>query len=175
MRLEIFGREAIGQRGEISRRLVEPHPAEQFAELLRLFHPRRLPRHLGDEVGFLPQPRREFAGQFFGGLGIRRAERDDEFARVGEMLLVKFQALHRRLVRRQQVEHVHVEAQPHEAERDSHEEQSPPPAFQKGTHGDKNPSTVSPVLEFSSRQPPSGFCSNLKYFGNGFPSSAAGK
>ena len=128
---ELVGRETVGERGEIGGRLVEPQPAEQFAELFGMFHPRRLPGDFGDEIGFLPQTRGEFAGQFFRGVGIRRAQRHHQFAGVGEMLLVKFQPLHRRLVRRQQIEHVHVEAQPREAEADGHEQQAPTTSVSK--------------------------------------------
>ena len=99
-----------------------------------MFHPRRLPGHLRDQIGLLPQTLRQCARQSFRLVGVRRAEGDDQFAGVGEMLLVKFQALDRRLVRRQQVEDVHVEAQPPRAEANRHHEQRPPPAFEKSAH-----------------------------------------
>src|ERR1017187_6526252 len=91
------------------------------------------------------------------------------------MLLIKFQTLKRWLVRRQQIEDVHVEAQPRQTEADGDDEQQPPPAVQKGPHGDKNPSTVSPVREFSKRQPPSVLLSKRSCFGKGFPASAVGR
>ena len=174
-RLELVGRELVGQRGKISGRLVEPQPAEQFAELIGSFQPRRLPRHFGDEIGFLPQTRRQFASEPLRPVGIWCAECDNQFAGVGEVLLVKFQALDGWLVRRQQVEDVHVKAQPRQAEADRHDEQRPPPAFQKVNHGERKPSKVSPVREFSSRQPPSGLRSKRNGSGSGFPASAVGR
>jgi hypothetical protein len=47
------------------------------------------------------------------------------------MFLVKLQTLDCRLVRRQQIEDVHIKPEPAQSEADRHNEQGPPPAFQK--------------------------------------------
>ena len=77
-----------------------------------MFHPRRLPGDRGDQVRLLPQTGGQRVRQPLGPFGVRGAEGDDQFPRVGEMLLVKFQSLDRRFVRRQQVEDVHVKPEP---------------------------------------------------------------
>ncbi len=55
----------------------------------------------------------------FGGFRIRRLDGDDEFARVGEMLLVNFQSLDGGNIRRQQIENFDVKMQSRESERQS--------------------------------------------------------
>ena len=162
----------VGEGGERFRRLIEPQAAEQFGHLTRIFHPRRLPGHRGDQVRLLSQAGRQRIRQPLGPFGVRGAEGDDQFPRVGEMLLVKFQSLDRRFVRRQQVEDVHVKPEPAQSEADRHREQGPPPAFQEQTHGARKPSKVSPERVFSSRQPPSGLRSKRNGSGSGSPARA---
>ena len=121
--LEVAGRQPVGQGAERLRRLVEPQAGDQFRHLRRLLHPGRLPGHAGDQVRLLPQPGRQRACQPFRLLGLRRPNGDDEFPGVGKMLLVELQALHRRLVGRQQVEHLDINAHPPPADRGRHGQQ----------------------------------------------------
>ena len=58
-------------------------------------------------------------GGVFGGVRVRRADGDDEFARIGEMLLIHFEPLDGGDARGQQVEHVDVEMQPGQPQRQS--------------------------------------------------------
>ena len=78
-----------------------------------LLQPRRLPRHAGDQIGLrrevFPASAPANCSRFF---RINRPHGDDEFPGVGEMFLVNFQPLHGRLFRRQQIQNLHIEAQP---------------------------------------------------------------
>ena len=123
--LQLAGRQPVGQRAESFRRLVEPQAAEQFGHLRRVFHPGRLPGHARDQVRLLPQAGGQRARQPLRPFGLRGAEGDHQFPGVGEMLLVKLQALHRRLIGRQQIEDIHVKAEPPQPEADRHEQQAP--------------------------------------------------
>ena len=64
---------------------------------------------------------------FFRRIRILRLDGDDEFARVGKMLLIKFQALHHLQVRREKIEHLDIEVQSRNAHRDWHQQEKPRP------------------------------------------------
>ena len=175
-RFELVGREAIGQRGKLCRRLIEPQPAEQFAELFRMFHPRRLPRDFFDQIGLLPQPRRQFACQSLRRVGVRRAERDNQFARVREMLLVKFQSLDGRLVRRaagrgrpRQNAAAH-RPRPTATMSNTHHQR-----FKKTLTVRESPPSFHRCGNFPAASCRPACCSKCNGVGSGFPASAAGK
>ena len=87
----------------------------------------------------------------FGSFAVRRLDGDDEFARVGEMLLVKFQPLNGGNIRRQQVENFDIKMQSRESGDNRNEQQQPPPTKPMTVHGKNSPSKVSPVRGFSRR------------------------
>src|SRR5215469_11175031 len=124
-----------------------------------MFHPWRLPRDFADQIGMFPQRRCQFLGDVERLVSSRRVNRNNEFLRLREMLLVELKSLNGRLVQRKQIQHVRVESQPPEPKDDCDEKKYPPPAFQEGPHDERKPSRISPVLAFSKRQLPSGFCS----------------
>ena len=108
----MVGREPVGQRAKGFRRLIEPQARHNLRRLFGMLHPGRLPRYPRNEVGFLPQPCRQRARQPFRLLAVGSAHGDDEFPGVGEVFLVKLQALHRRLVGGQQIQNLRVKPQP---------------------------------------------------------------
>ena len=130
------------------RRLIQPKISDEFTGLLGMFQPGRLPGDGGNEVGRAPQIFGDGFDGLLGGFTIRRADGDDQFARIREMLLVNFEALHGGNLRREQVEHLDIQMQPRKT-RDDWNEQQPPPS--RPFHGKNSPSSVSPVCEFCSR------------------------
>jgi hypothetical protein len=152
---EIAGGEAVGQGAENFGRLVEPEAGDDFGGLLRVLHPGWLPGDGGDEVGFLAQTRRDDPGQFFHLVAVGRAQGDEEFAAIGEILLIQLQPPHRRLAGGKQVQNLRVEAQPGKARRHEQEQDHPPRVTPPGFHGSRKPSTVSLLRVLSSRQLPS--------------------
>jgi hypothetical protein len=74
-------------------------------------------------------------GAGFGVLGIGGSEGDDQFARVGELLLVEFQALDGREIGGEQVENLDIEFEPREAQTEKSEKRQDPARARDELHG----------------------------------------
>ena len=116
-----------------------------------MLQPGRLPDDIGDEIGLPAQRFGDGTRGAVGAVGIRRLDRDDQFARPGEMFLVDFEAGHRGEMGGQQVEHFGIQTQPRESGGNRDQEQQPPPAKPMAVHWNNSPSKVSPVRGFSRR------------------------
>ncbi len=120
--------EAVGELAEDFRRLIEPKVSDEFRGLRGMLKPGRLPGDRSSEVLALRQRFRDPPRGGVGGVGSGRLHRDDEFAGIGKVLLINFQPLHRRQVRRQQVEHLDVESKAGKAAPDWNQRDQPKPA-----------------------------------------------
>jgi hypothetical protein len=83
-----------------------------------MLKPGRRPGGFGNQVGPRAQRQRDGARSDFRLPGIGRAHGENQFPRIGEVLLVKLQAVNDRRTRGQQVQYFHVESQPPQAKRD---------------------------------------------------------
>ena len=102
-------------------RLVKPKKAQQLGGLFRMLEPWRLPNDRGHQIAFRPETFSDSAGGLFGTVGVWRFDRDDQFAGVGEMLLIEFQALDDFQFGREKVEHFHIEFQSRDTKGNRHQ------------------------------------------------------
>ena len=107
--------------------MIEPEAGDQLGGLRGVFEPRRLPGDFGNKTGFAPQASGDGARGALGGLTVRRANREDQLPRIGEILLENFQPLHCGRAAGQQIQNLDVETQARhaEAERDQQQEAQP--------------------------------------------------
>src|SRR5438445_7386486 len=89
-RIEVRGRETVGQLTKSFRRLIEPQAGDQFGGLRGMFEPRRLPGDFGDEIGFATQALGDVARGALSCLAVGGVNVENQLARVGKMMLVDF-------------------------------------------------------------------------------------
>ena len=108
-------------------RLIKPEEGGEFSGLAGMFEPRQLPVGADGQVRRASQCDGDGAGGGFGLFGFGGPDSDDQFARVGEVFLVELESLHRRRARREQVQHLGIEAQTPQTKRDRQREEKPGP------------------------------------------------
>jgi hypothetical protein len=79
--------------------LIQPEVRDQFGGLRRVFHPRRLPNRATHQFRALARLFRNRSRGAFNRFRVGRADCDDEFVGVREILLVQLQSLDCRDVR----------------------------------------------------------------------------
>src|SRR5208282_1657134 len=121
-----FGK-TIGKPVEDFRRLIQPQAGNEFGGLFGMFQPRRLPGHVGYQIGFAAQSPGDGLRGGGGQFGVGRLDSDDEFAGVGEMLLINFEADNGGNITGQQIEHFGVETQVRYSSDNWNKQQKPPP------------------------------------------------
>ena len=118
----------VGELLKNGRRLIEPDIGQQLTDLAGMLQPGRLPRHAGHQIRVFAQPLSKRSRRTFGLLWLRSAQRDDQLARIGEILLIKLQPLDHWKIGRKQIEDFHVESQARQANYNRHEQYQPEPA-----------------------------------------------
>ncbi|PYL00654.1 MAG: hypothetical protein DME19_04435 [Verrucomicrobia bacterium] len=167
-RIEVGWREPSCQLSENCRRLIKPEVANQFGGLRGLFEPGRLPEDAGDEIGLEAEAVGNGARGVLGSFAVRNANGENQLPRVGKILLVDFQPSNRGGVAGQQVQNFDIKSKSSEAERDRNQQHQAEPAAERD-HGVRNPSILSPLRLFSSRQRPSSNCFQRQFAGGTRP------